>query len=96
MEQNIPQHYLVYLDFYTRTNINIDSGEVFTWGCGENGQLGLGKSQNQLIPQHVRLENSELKTGNESIEVVDVSCGSNHTGLVTSIRHIIISLNLLF
>ena len=66
--------------------MDLDSGEVFTWGSGESGQLGLGNIQNQLIPQKVRLNVTEPKSPNERLEpALDVSCGINHTGIVMSI-----------
>ena len=60
-------------------------GEVFTWGCGENGQLGLRSNQNQLTPQYVSLVINDSKMRNEiSPPAFDVSCGAKHTAIVTS------------
>jgi len=64
----------------------IDTGEVFTWGSGESGQLGLGNIQNQLVPQKVRFSGIEPKSPIDRTEpALDISCGINHTGIVLSI-----------
>jgi len=64
-----------------------DSGEVFAWGNGENGQLGLGNRQNQLTPQQIKLYNNynETPTKNPPLDsAIDISCGKRHSGIVTS------------
>jgi len=63
----------------------LDSGEVFTWGCGANGQLGTGNDLSQYTPQCVNLSASEYYSQNVEHELArDISCGSNYTGLVAS------------
>jgi hypothetical protein len=29
-----------------------EKGQVYTWGCGQSGRLGLGSTSDQLTPQH--------------------------------------------
>ncbi|KAK6588051.1 uvb-resistance uvr8 [Cryptosporidium xiaoi] len=59
-----------------------DQGELYTWGCNKNGKLGhglmeLGTSNNVLSePMRVRSLVNE--------KVIQVSCGSYHTGCLTS------------
>jgi len=66
----------------------IDSGEVFAWGNGENGQLGLGNRLNQLTPQQIKLYHNNNETPNRNSgqpdSAIDISCGKRHTGIITS------------
>ncbi|OEL27789.1 hypothetical protein BAE44_0011193, partial [Dichanthelium oligosanthes] len=48
-----------------------DKGTVFTWGWGEHGQLGLGDTSDQVVPQRVNLAVSSASRG--------VYCGSGFT-----------------
>eukprot|EP01017_Pseudomicrothorax_dubius_P024431 TRINITY_DN2595_c0_g3_i3.p1 TRINITY_DN2595_c0_g3~~TRINITY_DN2595_c0_g3_i3.p1 ORF type:complete len:623 (-),score=139.19 TRINITY_DN2595_c0_g3_i3:74-1942(-) len=50
-----------------------DDGQLFTWGYGGEGQLGLGGSESQYEPQRVQLP-SEAKS---------VDCGGRHTVVLT-------------
>ncbi|XP_054826600.1 serine/threonine-protein kinase Nek9 isoform X1 [Eublepharis macularius] len=49
--------------------------EVYTWGCGEYGRLGLDSEDDHSIPQKVEIQ----KTSN----IVSVQCGSDGTFLLT-------------
>ncbi|MEE4248152.1 MAG: hypothetical protein V2I33_22405 [Kangiellaceae bacterium] len=49
-------------------------GKVFTWGYGEEGQLGHGNRSNLSTPR--LLENVDT--------ISSVSCGGGHTGVITS------------
>jgi hypothetical protein len=49
------------------------SGQVYTWGRGDNGLLGHGDTQHQYIPKHV-----DSLTG---VKVKQSSCGGAHTAL---------------
>lgn len=51
-------------------------GEVYTWGLGNNGRLGHGSEDDQLLPTVV----SALKNKH----VIEAACGSYHTVFVTS------------
>ena len=51
-------------------------GSVFTWGDGDNGQLGLGDDEFQLLPTLVR---GEL----QGKQVVQVAAGDKHSACVT-------------
>ncbi|KAF8766150.1 hypothetical protein HU200_007648 [Digitaria exilis] len=48
-----------------------DRGSIFTWGWGEHGQLGLGDTSDQVVPQRV---NIGVSPGSRS-----VYCGSGFT-----------------
>ncbi|OQS05619.1 E3 ubiquitin-protein ligase HERC2 [Thraustotheca clavata] len=50
------------------------SGEVYTWGNGRDGQLGLGTSDDRNIPRKV----TEL----DGIRIVHIACGGGHTACV--------------
>ena len=52
------------------------NGEVFTWGCGDNGQLGHGDGENWNVPTKVESLSKET--------IVKVACGNHHTAAVTS------------
>ena len=54
------------------------SGELWAWGKGEFGRLGLGGSSNQLTPQRV-----DTLTGPD-MEVASVTAGSSFNGAVLS------------
>ncbi|XP_077179371.1 serine/threonine-protein kinase Nek9 isoform X2 [Paroedura picta] len=49
--------------------------EVYTWGCGEYGRLGLDSEDDHSLPQKVEIQ----KTSN----IVSVQCGSDGTFLLT-------------
>ncbi|KAL4199941.1 hypothetical protein AMTRI_Chr03g53840 [Amborella trichopoda] len=51
-----------------------ESGVVMTWGWGEHGQLGLGNTCDQTIPQVVHLDRGQLRC-----RKVEVYCGSGFT-----------------
>ncbi|CAK0840100.1 unnamed protein product [Prorocentrum cordatum] len=51
-----------------------ESGVLFTWGKGQNGRLGHGGADNELLPKAV-----EALVGHH---VVQVSCGDFHTACV--------------
>ena len=57
--------------------VSTDDGDLFTWGDGFCGQLGLGGKRPQLLPQHVK------KGGLEDECVSSVSCGARHTICIT-------------
>ncbi|KAL6614392.1 hypothetical protein ACP70R_036662 [Stipagrostis hirtigluma subsp. patula] len=48
-----------------------DKGEVFTWGWGEHGQLGLGDTSDQVAPQKVNIGDEGPPLG--------IYCGSGFT-----------------
>ena len=52
-------------------------GDLYTWGDGFCGQLGLGDKRPQLLPSQVTLG------GLEDEVVESVSCGARHTLAVT-------------
>jgi alpha-tubulin suppressor-like RCC1 family protein len=55
-----------------------EAGHVFTWGLGEDGQLGHGDGDDQWAPQQVEAG----RFGGE--KVVFVAAGGNHTAAVTA------------
>ncbi|KAM0894961.1 hypothetical protein ACQ4PT_024124 [Festuca glaucescens] len=53
-----------------------DSGALFTWGWGEHGQLGLGDTCDQVVPQRVNLGG---RSSGSSVSSLGVYCGSGFT-----------------
>jgi len=54
----------------------IDNGDVYTWGVGEYGALGISDSETQWFPVQMGfVENSKVYAKN-------VSCGTRHTAIV--------------
>ena len=51
------------------------NGEVFTWGCSGNGQLGHGDCMDRNVPKKVEIPGGEV--------VVKVACGVYYTAAVT-------------
>jgi len=52
---------------------------VYSWGAGSNGQLGIGRTDDQPRPMRIReLEHQGVK------EVSGVACGSRHSMLVST------------
>lgn len=56
-----------------------DSGALYTWGWGEHGQLGLGDTCDQMVPQRVNLGDK----GPRSPASLGVYCGSGFTVTVS-------------
>jgi len=55
----------------------LESGELYTWGCGESGKLGHGGAMTAVTQAYPRL----LRLADH---VARVSCGSQHTAAVNS------------
>ncbi|XP_045600714.1 serine/threonine-protein kinase Nek8 [Procambarus clarkii] len=51
--------------------------QVYAWGCGSNGRLGIGSRMTQLWPQHVEIQYSEP-------EVTSIVAGHDCSFLVTT------------
>jgi len=51
-----------------------ESGEVYTWGCGKDGQLGHGDSKDVCTPKAVRSLQSKIR---------NVSCAEHHVAVVS-------------
>lgn len=51
------------------------SGQLFVWGCGDGGRLGLGEER--LGPQYEPVLVESLSAAGERIG--SVSCGNSHT-----------------
>jgi len=52
-----------------------ESGEVYTWGCGKDGQLGHGDTKDVYMPKAVRPLQSKL--------IRSVSCAEHHVAAVS-------------
>mmetsp|Transcript_24145 Transcript_24145/g.66907 ORF Transcript_24145/g.66907 Transcript_24145/m.66907 type:complete len:608 (-) Transcript_24145:79-1902(-) len=57
------------------TAVVTETGEVYTWGFGKNGELGHSQGDCCHVPTLVKAMQGR--------KVKQVSCGSNHTGVVT-------------
>mgnify|MGYP002621639206 CR=1 FL=1 len=63
----------------------IESGELFTWGYGADGQLGIGGVTSHHSPQLVQFLNPT--TGkNVNVFTVDVDAGARHTAAISGKR----------
>lgn len=58
----------------------LDSGNVYSWGEGEDGKLGHGNRVNYDRPKLI-----EALSG---IGIVDIACGSAHSAVITSSGHV--------
>jgi serine/threonine protein kinase len=61
----------------------LESGEVHSWGNGEEGQLGHGNAWNQLAPKEIQF----FKTLSKE-KVIDISAGWYHSLALTNSGHI--------
>ena len=62
------------------------SGAVYSWGRLDMGQLGIGKSTTQVLPDDtcvykVTVTSEEKKTKNK---IIQIACGSEHSFAVTA------------
>ena len=48
---------------------------MYTWGYGNEGQLGHGDKSDQLLPRRIN---------NLNAQVVKISCGGGHTAMITA------------
>lgn len=63
---------------YYHTVIACDSGELFTFGRNDYGQLGLGDTVDRKLPQKVENLNTPAYS-----RIIAVGCGQYHTAIVT-------------
>jgi alpha-tubulin suppressor-like RCC1 family protein len=71
----------------------VEGSVVFTWGQGEDGQLGLGDNEQRLLPCAVDLSEAIGTTtaregaateGNAESAMREVACGAEHTLVILS------------
>lgn len=62
----------------------MESGEVFSWGKGQNGELGLPTLDNYFYPQKVDAFSSQPK----SLSVTKLGCGFKHSVALTNLGHV--------
>eukprot|EP01132_Coremiostelium_polycephalum_P009133 gene9133-11190_t len=65
---------VISLGFYHSAAVK-SNGELLTWGCGEDGQLGHGDTQNQIFPKVVQALSR--------FHITQVQCGEKHTICLT-------------
>ncbi len=63
------------------------NGVLYTWGCGENGQIGHNSGDNEVFPKVVDALTSAV--------VGQVSCGEHHTAVVTSVPYAKVAVDVL-
>lgn len=56
------------------------SGDVYTWGSGDHGQLGHGDNQDRVVPVPV----ISLRGNAKHARVADVACGARHAMAMSS------------
>lgn len=66
-----------YLILEKQKNFYLENGEVYSWGFGEDGQLGLNNKESQYFPQAIQFEE-------ENIKIIEISAGFNHSFFITS------------
>ena len=54
---------------------NEESGELYSWGINDSGELGLERTKEQSTPKRINLD----------FKVSFVSCGYYHTAILSSI-----------
>ncbi|OQR95198.1 hypothetical protein THRCLA_07992, partial [Thraustotheca clavata] len=69
------------------TIVLVQSGEVYSWGNGGNGRLGLGDTSDQIAPSKVKFPD-ELDKRNEPFIITTVYCGASHSLAITQQGHL--------
>ena len=59
-----------------------NDGKLFSWGCGTDGQLGHGNTEDEPVPRQV-LWSTRGKNQVQLPEVARASCGNKHSALCT-------------
>jgi len=54
----------------------MDNGDLYTWGVGEYGALGIAEPETQWFPVKV------VFPGKQKVNVISASCGTRHTAIV--------------
>jgi len=62
-------------------------GELYTWGAGEDGQLGHGNTDDVHGPIRVQ----SLGRNGEDVQVMSVQCGSKHSVVLTDLRNVYVT-----
>ena len=68
------------------TSVRTEDGQVYTFGIGQNGQLGHGDKENKTVPALVQ--------SLESKHITQVYCGTYHTIALTSLKRICVHMGL--
>ena len=59
-----------------------DDGEVYTWGCGQYGRLGLGTEDDVAVPEPMPLPPN-------CNEIIAIKCGLDNTLILTKQGHVV-------
>lgn len=51
-----------------------ENGDVYTWGFGNEGQLGHGDKSDQLLPRKIQINQ----------KITKISCGGSHAAMLTA------------
>ena len=60
------------------------TGDVYSWGRGDDGRLGHGDNNWKYVPRHVKILGGE--------RIVFVNCGSYHTAAVAGTLEVLMHL----
>jgi len=64
------------------TVVATESGESYSWGSNENGQLGLGTSSAPIVPQPTLVKDLRHTS------IKNVSCGARHTIFLSRFKEV--------
>ena len=53
-----------------------ESGEVFSWGCNDSGQLGYKSGSSNYTPQQIMTKNNRI---------IEIEAGFNHSFIISGI-----------
>eukprot|EP00794_Sanderia_malayensis_P005950 gene5950-6640_t len=59
-----------------------DDGEVYTWGCGQYGRLGLGTEDDSAVPEQMPLPPN-------CSNIIAIKCGLDNTLILTGHGHVV-------
>lgn len=65
-----------------------DDGQLYTWGEGKMGQLGVGKCREKRLPEKVTFDFEEEESGEEMQRLKACSAGFGHSAAITDVGNL--------